>query len=639
MSEISPLTEIKYTEGKKIQVPEFDNSTVETILTLLDRNSYLFPQFALLKINNKLQLLGSGGFSSVYEMYDKERPEIRFALKVIGFSQYTISSNEFWSTGRIQWVLCQDSKFIMRILDARELLVFFDDNGEIRDVRDATKDSWEEDKKCIRLQFVLMEKLSEILTKDRFQNVSLNRKELDKKSEVLTFALEIGQGLCTAHNNRCLHRDIKLENIFWDEQEQVYKLGDFGIAKYAEDGNAETIVYTKGYGAPEIERRLYDYYNATADIYSFGITLYLLLNDLKFPGSDGYYSKVEVQYNPDFVFPAPAHASEEMTRIIRKMCSFRAEDRYQSMAEVLMELTMVGKAEGIDTSDDLLELADMATETYREENSEPADLKEDEERPKTRAERKEEQKIADILYWEDCTIYLIALTLLITLLYKGMQPDSSMVMNRMFFVLPIAVMFEALLQRMKELHLFLGAIIVAFAGFSIYSIGFTFPHLILILCVLIGCPILTMAGALSTGLWMLLEITSKLEFLNFLWKYDLGWILLIMVFFVVNRYFHMRIYWEKTTYIRAFLGIYFYDKIFVVMILSGIVLFILQKCNVLVLPEIVNRMHFIRTGIISFIVMTFLTWWDGYLNDITEDENQIGVETLDNDEHMDERRH
>ena len=31
--------------------------------------------------------------------------------------------------------------------------------------------------------------------------------------------------------------------------------------EYTEDGNAETIVYTNGYGAPEIERRLYDEYN------------------------------------------------------------------------------------------------------------------------------------------------------------------------------------------------------------------------------------------------------------------------------------------------------------------------------------------------------------------------------------------
>ena len=42
------------------------------------------------------------------------------------------------------------------------------------------------------------------------------------------------------HNSGYLHRDIKLENIFWDEESRQYKLGDFGIAKYIGDGDAET---------------------------------------------------------------------------------------------------------------------------------------------------------------------------------------------------------------------------------------------------------------------------------------------------------------------------------------------------------------------------------------------------------------
>lgn len=616
-------------------MPEFDIRTVEMILTMLDESSCLFPQFRLKKENNELQLLGMGGFSSVYEMCNKERTDRRFALKVIGLQRHTVSSAEFWSTGRIQWILCQESKFIMRILDARELFVSLDDAGNIITVKDASKESWEEEENGFHLQFVLMEKLDELIKKDRFQKVNLTRKELSNEAEVLKLALEIGQALSLAHNNNCLHRDIKIENLFWDGKEQIYKLGDFGIAKYAEDGNAETIVYTDGYGAPEIERRLYDSYNATADIYSFGITLYLLLNELRFPGSDGYYPKVEVQYNPDFVFPAPVHASEAMTRLIRKMCCYRPEDRYQSMTEVLMELVTVSETEGVESGDELFDLVDMATETFREEKSALEGVEESKERPKTRAERKEEQRIYNILYREDSAKYLLALTLLFTLLFEGMQPDANMITNWMFWVLPIAVLFEALLQNVKEFHVFFGAIVVVFTGFSIYSLGLTFPHIVLSLCVLIGCPLISMAGALSTGVWMALELTSRLSFLDFLWKHDLGWILLIASMLVVNRYFRMRIFWEKTTPVRAFLGVYIYDKIFLVMVVVGIVLLILQRCNVLVIPEIVNRMHLIRTGIVSFIGVVIFTWWDGYLDDVTSEGDRIGVETIDDDEFLD----
>ena len=96
---------------------------------------------------------------------------------------------------------------------------------------------------------------------------------------------------------------------------------------------------------------------------------------------------------------------------------------------------------------------------------------------------------------------------------------------------------------------------------------------------------------------MLLEYTGKLGSLNCISKWDLGWILLIILLLVVNRYFNMRIEWEKTTYIRAYLGVYIYDKLFLVMTLVGIILFILGKCNVFAVPDIIGRMHFVRTGI------------------------------------------
>ena len=613
---------------------EFDRAYVEDVLNVLDEQDCLFPQFALTKLNSELKLLGSGGFSSVYEMYNKERPELKFAIKVTGFRSHQVNSSEFWNTGRIQWILCQESKYIMRILDARELVLVFDDNGIITEVKDATKEVWEETEKTLHLQFVLMEKLDELIEKDKFANVKLLRNQLSNELEVLKFAFEIGQGLAIAHTNRCLHRDIKIENIFWDEVEQVYKLGDFGIAKWAEDGNAETIVYTDGYGAPEIERRLYDSYNATADIYSLGITLYLLLNDMKFPGSEGYYSKPEVQYNPEYVFPAPINASEAMTRVIRKMCSFYPEERYQSINEVLAELSAVLDSEETEGADDLFELADIATETFKQEKADEEKDETPKKREKTRAERKEGQRIVDILYREDSIKYFFAITVLLTLLFKGLQPDSSMITNWVFFMLPASLLIEALLQKLKEFHLFFGTILLVGTAFSIITIGLTIPHIIIILSILIGCPVLTLAGSASIGIWIALELWGKLGFLNYLSKWDLGWLLLIINLLVVYRYFQMRIGWEKTTYIRAYLGTYIYSKMFLVMTLAGIVLFVLQKCNVIAIPDIVVRMHFVRTGIISFVAMCIFAWWDGLLDE--DEQVEEGVELVEDDGFLDE---
>ena len=612
----------------------FDKDTVNRVIMQLDGCGYLFPQFELSKSNNEPVLLGYGGFSSVYEMSNKERTDLKFALKITGFGRHTISSASFWDTGNIQWILCQESKYIARVLTARELLVDIDEHGKVIDVLDISKERQEEEsEKGFHLQLVLMEKLEKIIEKDRFKRVSLLREELNTEEEVLKFALEIGLALNMAHGYSVLHRDIKLENVFWDDHEKIYKLGDFGIAKYAEDGSAETVVYTDGYGAPEIERRLYDNYNATADIYSFGITLYLLLNNLKFPGSEGYYPKVEVQYNPDYVFPAPVNASEGMTKVIRKMCSYRAEDRYQCMADVLSALVMNHEVEGMDISEELI---DMATETYRGENIIQEEI-EPEERPKTRAERKEEQKLIDQCYKEESIKFGIVITLILTLLFKGMQEDVSIAGNWFFLALPVAVLLEAIFQRVREFNLFFGALTIGLIGISAFQMGITMPHIIMAIVVLIGCPVLTVSGAIATGIWIGLLLYGKLPFLDFLWKYNLGWILLIILFIAVNRYLYMQIEWEKTTYIRAYLGVSIYDKGFLVMILAGIVLLILQHFEVITIPELVNRMHLIKTGIISFIIVCILYWWDGYLDEDEESvESEIGDEELEHVDSLDE---
>jgi len=616
-----------------------ERTAVDEILSTLNKTGWLFPEFDFYMVKNRPKLLGYGGFSAVYEMINKERPDIHYALKVSGFEKHTHTSLEFWNTTRIQGILSQDSPFIVRTIYGIEILVNLDENGSITTVEsfdDIGEENWnKEDDNRLHLQCLLMEKLDVIVEKDRFNKTELKKEELLSESNVIQFAMEVGQALMFAHDYGVLHRDVKLENIFWDKEEQSYKLGDFGIAKYTGGDNAETIVYTDGYGAPEIERHLKDYYNLTADIYSFGITLYLLLNDLKFPGSEGYYSRTEIQYNPEYVFPAPINASERMTSFIRKMCSYHPEDRYQFMGELLMDLAYLGMDEGLEGAEEILDLANAATETYREEQrseeSTEEELKEinEEEKPKTRAERKKEKQIFDLVYRDESIKFLTAITILLVLLFKGMQVDTSVITNNLFWILPIGLLVESLFQKIKEFHLIFGAALVLLTGLSIYSIGLTMPHIIVLLFTIIGIAGLSLAGSLGFGLWIVLELTQIGGFLNFLGNHDLGWILLIVLLITVDRFFCMRRDWKHTTYIRAFLGVFIFDKMFLVMTISGIVLFILQKCNVLVVPKIIQRMHFIPTGIICFIALVIFVWWDGELDDELDEQDLVSEEGTD----------
>lgn len=86
----------------------------------------------------------------------------------------------------------------------------------------------------------------------------------------------------TIHNHNIIHRDIKPENIFILNGRLV--LGDFDIAKFADDGHIKLIETKKGdrlanfyYSAPEQSNKKYDEITFAADWYAIGQVLYWLV--------------------------------------------------------------------------------------------------------------------------------------------------------------------------------------------------------------------------------------------------------------------------------------------------------------------------------------------------------------------------
>lgn len=354
----------------------WDRTEIERLLLQLDEGGYWDLRYKFYKENNEFHLLGFGSFSYVYEMYDSLDPEKRYAAKVIGVGGRYVDPDLILETAQLQFLLSRQSDYILKASALWGIKLQLDDDGNLTDLIGVNEERYE-DAVGPELNIILMEKLDSILSRDKYGNTALLREDLRTEAGVISFARQIGSALTVVHNNAYIHRDIKLENIFWDPNIECYKLGDFGIARYVGDGDAETVVFTDGYGAPEIERKLEESYNITADIYSFGVTLYLLLNDLKFPASDGYHINFIAQYSPDFIFPAPAHASEGLARIVQKMCSYRYYDRYQSVEEVLTALEEFDQyrnkisSEGAymersSDRDHVKVYEDFGTETYRE---------------------------------------------------------------------------------------------------------------------------------------------------------------------------------------------------------------------------------------------------------------------------------
>lgn len=639
----------------------YEDEHVNRIISQLDEQGHLFKGFSLSKVDGKPECIGTGGFGIVFEMSFDKKPSSKYALKVIGFGEQVVTSKQFGESVRIQWVLSQDSQYICRIISAKEILVKLNDQDEIVNVEDSIKERWQEE--GLHLQFVLMEKLDAIITKDKYKNVFLEREELRNEESVVAFGIQVASALMLAHNNSVLHRDVKLENIFWSESDQCYKLGDFGIAKFTEGGNANTIVYSDGYGAPEIERKRAQNYNATADIYSLGITMYILLNNLCFPLSNEYVAR-NVQYTQGFVLPPLQNISTDLNRVLQKMCAYESSNRYQSVNEVISELHNVEQKllmakypdyyNNIDAENNEYDyLEDLATETARGNSrknanvnnvSEDSDLDLDVEsageyttsKKKTRAERKLAKEGHCLYYNYKSRHYLIGFSILFALFFRSIFSNTLIYSNYNlananstnvffgysfeFWALPIALIVEAFLLKIREFHLIFGAVTLALGGYIMYSFGINLPTVILLICLLISFPIFTAGAGIGAGIWIFLLMSGSLGFLEWLYKLDLGWIFLIAIVFLLDRYFYLGVWLEITSNLRQFLFICIYDKIFVVTFIVGIILLILQHFTEVQIPDSLNRLHLVRTSIILFVIYYFTASAEGLFDYNDEDE-------------------
>ena len=96
--------------------------------------------------------------------------------------------------------------------------------------------------------------------------------------EICILTKQLNEALHSIHGYGILHRDISPQNIF--KTKSRYILGDFGVAKIAENGVSNVtrhVVGKDGYTAPELRLGLTDspafIYDNKSDYYSLGVTL------------------------------------------------------------------------------------------------------------------------------------------------------------------------------------------------------------------------------------------------------------------------------------------------------------------------------------------------------------------------------
>ena len=183
----------------------------------------------------------------------------------------------------------------------------------------------------------------------------------NSREKKIKVGMDIARALVAFEKEGIFHRDIKLGNILMDE-EGNFCLGDVGEAKLESDSATRGYHGAKGYMAPEVYRMGHETgtmrWDHSADIYSLGMTLYLLFHHGQFPFLDGegkltaeasiryrqYASRNHIDQSialPDGEcarllrysgeeLPRPAQADAALSRVILYACAFDQEERCQS---------------------------------------------------------------------------------------------------------------------------------------------------------------------------------------------------------------------------------------------------------------------------------------------------------------------
>jgi len=167
-------------------------------------------------------------------------------------------------------------------------------------------------------------------------------------TEAQTIGIQMAAALEVAHQRLVLHRDIKPENIL-DAGNGVYKLTDFGIARWSESG-VETshgmLLGTPGYMSPQQVKGMGA--AIESDLYALGLVLYELSTGI-LPHWDQNVTLLFQKRLNEPVDP-PSHRFDGIPRafdrVLLKLLEARREDRYHSAGELRADLEAVGVVRG-----------------------------------------------------------------------------------------------------------------------------------------------------------------------------------------------------------------------------------------------------------------------------------------------------
>lgn len=187
----------------------------------------------------------------------------------------------------------------------------------------------------IAMQFLRGESLQSRLQRD---------KRLEQR-EVLRIGRQVADGLAAAHKRGLIHRDIKPDNIWLEEDRGRVKILDFGLVRAADDDSGLTqsgvVVGTPRYMAPE--QAMGQPINARTDLFSLGSVLYHLLTGTPPFGGHALTATLiaVVRAEPPPVESLRPEVDPDVSRLIHLLLSKEPDQRPCSAAEVSQAIAAI----------------------------------------------------------------------------------------------------------------------------------------------------------------------------------------------------------------------------------------------------------------------------------------------------------
>jgi serine/threonine-protein kinase len=194
----------------------------------------------------------------------------------------------------------------------------------------------------IRIYDMLSFGKAHAISMEYFRSHTLSAEVKDKKpmdiERAKKFTFDICNGMESAHTANVVHRDLKPNNILINE-ESVLKIVDFGVAAATQSTDTKLtktglLVGTPTYMAPE--QVLGKDVDERTDIYSLGAIMYEMLTGRPpYSGKDSMSIMYQhVQGKAPKVSEKNELVNQELSDVVSKSMSVKAEHRYQSMAEL-----------------------------------------------------------------------------------------------------------------------------------------------------------------------------------------------------------------------------------------------------------------------------------------------------------------